>query len=96
MARRKQVPAGGLFAPPPAPDSAKDGLAWGLELHRRVEPRDWPRELEARVPPEHRAVAEEYLRGIAQRMRNLRELARADGFTDLDAWRAWRKAGRKE
>lgn len=52
----------------------KDGLAWGLELHRWVEPKHWPRELEARVPPEHRAVAEEYLRGIAKRMRTLREL----------------------
>lgn len=54
-----------------APD--KDGLAWGLEIHRWVEPRDWPQALE-RVPAEHRARAEEYLRGIAQRMRNLRAL----------------------
>ena len=52
----------------------KDGLGWGLELHRYVEPKHWPRELEARVPPEHRAAAEEYLRGIAQRMRNLRAM----------------------
>lgn len=81
MARRRAPqPAedGGLFAAAEAAaafrTAEKDGLAWGLELHRWVEPKDWPRELEARVPPEHRAVAEEYLRGIAKRMRTLREL----------------------
>lgn len=81
MARRREPqPAedGGLFAASVAGaafrEAPKDGLAWGLELHRWVEPKHWPRELEARVPPEHRAVAEEYLRGIAKRMRTLREL----------------------
>lgn len=82
MARKRtQQPAyrGGLFAAAAAARGAphaakKDGLAWGLELHRWVEPKHWPRELEARVPAEHRAVAEEYLRGIAQRMRNVQAL----------------------
>lgn len=67
-----------------------DGLAWGLELHRWVEPKAWPAALEA-VPPEHRAQAEEYLRGIAARMRTLRNMAAADGFNDVVAWRAWRR-----
>lgn len=56
----------------------KDGLAWGLELHRWVEPRNWPEALE-RVPEEHRARAEEYLRSIAQRMRTLRALKAPQG-----------------
>lgn len=51
-----------------------DGLGWGLRLHRRVEPKDWPRALEEQVPAEHRAGAEEYLRGIAARLRVLRKL----------------------
>lgn len=50
-----------------------DGLGWGLRLHRRVEPKDWPRALQD-VPQEHRAQAEEYLRGIAARMRVRRAL----------------------
>lgn len=54
----------------------KDGLGWGLELHRFVEPKDWPAALQSRVPAEHRQGAEEYLRGIAQRMRNLKAMKR--------------------
>lgn len=53
----------------------KDGLAWGLKLHRWVDPKNWPAELE-RVPEEHRAEAEDYLRGIAKRMRTLRGMNR--------------------
>lgn len=50
-----------------------DGTGWGLMIQRRHKPRDWPRALES-VPEEHRAAAEEYLRGIAARMRVVRRL----------------------
>lgn len=76
-------------------DSPKDGLAWGLELHRWTDPREWPAGLE-RVPAEHRAAAEDYLRGIAKRMRTLRTWAKADGFDDVEAWRDWRRRSRTE
>lgn len=43
------------------------------------QPRDWPRALEI-VPEAHRAAAEEYLRGMAARMRVIRRLkGSADG-----------------
>lgn len=68
--RTKNAAAGsGLF-----PDADPiDGLGWGLRIHRCAAPRDWPRELE-KVPEEFRAGAEEYLRGIAARMRVVRRL----------------------
>lgn len=72
--------------PPP-----QDGSGWGVELQRFVEPKDWPRALEERVPAEHRAGAEEYLRGIAARMRIQRDMARRDGFTDVAEWLAYRR-----
>jgi len=49
-----------------------DGLGWGLHLHRYHHHRDWPRLLETMVPEEHRPGAEDYLRGIATRMRAAR------------------------
>ena len=51
----------------------KDGLGWGLWLHRYVEPKHWPQALKDQVPDEHRPAAETYLRGIAARMRAQRE-----------------------
>lgn len=51
----------------------QDATGWGLKIQRHHEPRDWPREL-AKVPEEFRAGAEEYLRGIAARMRVIRRL----------------------
>jgi len=102
MARKRtpKAEAGGeLFAASVAGaafrDAPKDGLGWGLELHRWTDPREWPAGLE-RVPAEHRAVAEDYLRGIARRMRTLRTWAKADGFDDVAAWRDWRRRSRKE
>lgn len=50
-----------------------DATGWGLKIQRHHEPRDWPREL-AKVPEEFRAGAEDYLRGIAARMRVVRRL----------------------
>ena len=49
----------------------RSGLGWGVWIQRHIAPKDWPQELE-RVPPEHRQVAEQYLRGIAARMRVVR------------------------
>lgn len=55
-----------------APQEKRDGTAWGLYLHRRVDPARWPEALES-VPAEHRAAAERYLRDIAARMRVARK-----------------------
>ncbi len=51
------------------------GLGWGLRIQRRVEPSGWPAAL-LKVPEQHRAQAEEYLRGMAARMRVLRRLGK--------------------
>lgn len=64
----------------PLAGTPNNGLGWGLKLHRHTEPKDWPAAL-ANVPEEHRAGAEEYLRGIAARMRALREMKRRNGGT---------------
>lgn len=69
---RRQKPA--PVAPAPAPlGTPQDGPGWGVYIQRRYEPRDWPRALEI-VPQELRASAEEYLRGMAARMRVIRRL----------------------
>lgn len=52
-----------------------DGLAWGLWIHRWCEPREWREQL-ARVPEDLRPAAERYLRGIAARLKRVRELKR--------------------
>jgi hypothetical protein len=54
-----------------------DAIGWGLYLHRYHDHREWPRLLETMVPAEHRAGAEEYLRGIAARMRVVRQLRKS-------------------
>lgn len=74
MKRKRQAAApapSGLF-PHAEP---MDGLGWGLQIHRRYEPKDWLAQLE-RVPEQHRAEAEAYLRGIAARMRVLRDMGK--------------------
>jgi hypothetical protein len=48
-------------------------LHHAVEIQRHVAPRDWPRALE-RVPAECRGECEEYLRGIAMRMRAQRAI----------------------
>lgn len=62
------APAIGIAWPDPL-----DATGWGVRIQRHHEPRDWPRELE-KVPEQFRAGAEEYLRGIAHRMRVVRRL----------------------
>lgn len=44
------------------------GIGWGSRIHRHVDPMKWREALE-KVPAKHRKEAEEYLRGIAARMR---------------------------
>lgn len=66
-----------------------NGLGWGLYIQRYSEPRHWRREFE-KVPAQHRAGAEEYLKGCAARLRTLRARARADGFDSVEKWRKWR------
>ena len=66
----RQKKAGGVAHPQVTP---QDATGWGLHIHRHYDPREWLRQLE-KVPEEHRAGAEEYLRGIAQRMRVVRRL----------------------
>ena len=85
MTRARRAKAAAPASLPPQPEP-QDGLGYGLRIHRYSAPRDWPREL-GKVPEEHRPRAEEYLRGIAARMRHLRRLAQAAGFDSVDAWR---------
>lgn len=54
----------------PTPDEL--GLSAGLEIHRSRAPSRWPDALEA-LEPVHRPAAETYLRGIAERMRFVRD-----------------------
>lgn len=71
--RKAKVPApaiSGIAYPWATP---QDATGWGVLIQRHHEPRDWPAQLE-RVPEEFRAGAEEYLRGIAARMRVVRRL----------------------
>lgn len=51
-------------------------LGYAVEIERRREPRDWPEALEG-VPAECRERCEEYLRGIAQRIRVVRGIKNA-------------------
>lgn len=57
--------------------TAPDALAFALDIQRTREPRQWPAAL-ACVPAECRAECEEYLRGIADRLRTVRS-ARLSG-----------------
>jgi len=75
---KETPPAGSVMNGRTAPQS---GLAWGVWIHRRVPPKRWPQELE-RVPPEHRQVAEQYLRGIAARMRVVRAVRKTRTIRD--------------
>lgn len=54
-------------------DERPSGLSWGVWIHRYFEPKDWVAQLE-KVPEDLRATAEQYLRGIAERMRTLKKL----------------------
>lgn len=67
-----------------------DGLGWGLFLHRFHPMKDWPRLLESMVPAAHREGAEAYLRGIAARVRVVRNLRRQGGG------QGYRYSGRRE
>ncbi len=55
-----------------------DGLGWGARIHRHHDPKHWREQLE-KVPAEHRAGAETYLRGIAARMRVVARIKAAKG-----------------
>lgn len=68
---RKAATAPAGFAYPWA--EPQDATGWGLMIHRRYDMAEWRQQLE-KVPEEHRAGAEEYLRGIAARMRVVRRL----------------------
>ena len=50
-----------------------DCLGYAVDIERRVAPKDWPEALKG-VPAECSAEAEEYLRGIAARIRVVRGL----------------------
>ena len=52
-----------------------DALFLALQIQLRVTPKSWPEALKT-LPEELRPAAEEYLRGIAQRMRVLRAMRR--------------------
>lgn len=54
--------------------TASPCVAHCSRIHRYVEPRDWPAAL-AEVPDECRPFVEDYLRGIAARMRVKRAIA---------------------
>lgn len=56
--------------------TAPDCLSYAVEIERTREPRDWPKALEG-VPVECRERCEEYLRGIAQRIRVVRGIKHA-------------------
>ena len=66
------IPRDFLTTVPPGAEA----VAYGAAIHRYVPHADWPEAL-ARVPADKRAGAEEYLRGIAQRMRAKRDSTRA-------------------
>ena len=54
-----------------------DCLGYAVDIERRVAPKDWPEALKE-VPAECRSEAEEYLRGIAARIRVVRGIKNAD------------------
>ena len=58
------IPRDFLATVPPG----SEAIAYGSAIHRYVPTTDWPEAL-ARVPEDRRQGAEEYLRGIAKRMR---------------------------
>lgn len=57
-----------MHVPPDA-----DALWYAVQIQRDRQPRDWPAALTS-VPEQFRPAAEDYLRGMAQRMRYLRSL----------------------
>lgn len=67
--RRKPEPAPAVILPPLT--EPQDGVGWGLRIQRYHDMRIWASELE-KVPEQHRAEAERYLRSIAARMRVVR------------------------
>ena len=88
--RRRKVepePAGAALLALAGRQEPNTGLGWGSFIHRHHEPRTWPQQLE-RVPQELRAEAEEYLRGIAARMRCQLNMAKASGFRTVEEWKA--------
>lgn len=52
-------------------------LQHAVDIERRCAPKDWPEALKE-VPAECRGEAEEYLRGIAARIRVVRGIKNAD------------------
>lgn len=88
----------------------KDGLSYAVEIERKVEPKGWPAALES-VPENVRPEAENYLRGVAARMRAIRKMMRECGCYTQREWndfkarakragapsaRAWYRAGTPE
>ena len=51
-----------------------DCLHYASDIERNVAPKDWPRAIQQRVPPECRSECETYLRGIAARIRAKRAI----------------------
>lgn len=88
--RRRKVepePAGAALLALAGRAEPNSGLAWGLFIQRHHAPRDWPEALK-RVPEELRAEAEDYLRGMAARMRVQLGMAKAAGFRTVEEWKA--------
>ncbi len=82
----------------------------GLDIHRRVPPKDWKQAVE-NLPEELREEATDYLKGIAACMRGLRDMAIEAGCSNFTQFervrreakragapgaRAWVRAGRPE
>jgi hypothetical protein len=55
---------------------AQQGLAIAQALHRTADPKAWRAAVDAIEHPDARRAAEDYLRGIAARMRALQEYRR--------------------
>jgi hypothetical protein len=72
-ARKAKAPAPAIVIDAHPWPEPQDATGWGLHIHRRYDMSKWREQLE-KVPEEHRAGAEEYLRGIAARMRVVRRL----------------------
>jgi hypothetical protein len=52
------------------------GLGHAMRIQRQHDPREWRRQVDAIEDADERAVAEEYLRGMVDRIRVLRALKR--------------------
>lgn len=60
----------------PEPTPRQRGIWIALELHRRADPKTWRASVDKIEDPEARAAADDYLRGIIQRMKARAEAMR--------------------